>query len=739
MSQIKLNNNESVNLNKIIKKYKNDEQNEMEFEIRLLTKANKNAKNQKYISGIDESVYNNLKNYLDKNAQKVNVIKELKKTDKNNNIEIVEYKNHTSDKIQCIYYINKLQIEKMDVLDYNLRFSVSIEKQIDKNNFSNENVVYIKKRVRYEYILNDMYIHISTFKINEDVKTYYDCEIEMTNKELVSKIKILETVEKIICNGENIEFILSNYEKQYILSEYTKCINMKYCKFIGTQPHTLKQHKIDKNEKYALTYKLDGTRQLMYIAENGEGYYISNKLNIVKSNIVFHKMFAGTIFDGEYFENVYHIFDILYYKYDKIDHVDLHTRIYAINELLDMNNAIENIKLKEYYFSENIFAELTNMIKKIDMKKHDGIILCPINSCESLTLKWKPVELNTIDFKVKINKGIAYLYVYDEKEEVEFVYTDTNYNIQGKIVDIKVVDTLDNNCIYEMIFDMETQTFKPIRKRNDKIKGNYVKVAIDNLQSVLYPINLELLKRQEEKFYNMKRFHNWVKRIFLDKYCSNQNLIDIACGRGGDIQKWFDNGIRYVEGYDIDSESITEARKRFEQAKQMPVNKNFQFVFNQKDILKSKIEKNEKNEKYNMTSFFSMHYFLNDIDTFVENTITQKLNDGGYFLCTMMDKELLEEYLKKNITYPEFKIEKINNSIVNIHINDTIVKTERKEMMMESNEFLQEMRKNNLELVEEIKFKDLYKNWFKNRNNMETYELDLSFLNKMYVFKFINH
>lgn len=727
MSQIKLTNDESIKLNNIIKKYKTNE-NELEFEIRLLTKT----KNQKYISEIDETVYNNIKKYLETNGKQINILKEIKKTDKNNNIEIVEYKNYESDKIQCVYYINKTQIEKLDILNYNLRFSLSMEKQIDKKTFSNENIVYTKSRVRYEYILNDMYIHISTFQINNDNKTYYDCEIEMINKELTTKINILEMIEKILKNGENINYIISNYEKQCVIQEYTKCINMKYCKFIGVQPHTLKQHKIDKNEKYALTYKLDGLRKLMFIANNGEGYFISNKLNISKSNIVFHNMFAGTIFDGEYFENVYHIFDILYYKFDKIDHVDLHTRIYAINELLDMNNAIENIKLKEYFFPENIYTELTNMIKKMNSAKHDGIILCPINHVDSLTLKWKPVELNTIDFKVKINNGVAHLFVYDEKEEVEFQYKDNNYTIQGRILDEKIVKTLDNNCIYEMTFDLETQKFKPIKKRNDKNKGNFVKVAIDNLQSILYPINLELLKRQEEKFYNMKRFHNWVKRVYLDKYCSNENLIDVACGRGGDIQKWFDNGIRYVEGYDIDAESINEAKKRFELAKQMPVNKNYQFVFNIKDVLKSKIE---TNEKCNITSFFSMHYFLNELETFIENTINQRLGKSNYFLCSMMDKDFVEQYLKSNEKYKEFNIEKKDEDVVKIFIDDTIVKTEREERLMERKEFLEKMKKNNLQLVEEIAFKDLYKNWFKNRNNMELYELELSFLNKIYVFK----
>jgi mRNA (guanine-N7-)-methyltransferase len=51
----------------------------------------------------------------------------------------------------------------------------------------------------------------------------------------------------------------------------------------------------------------------------------------------------------------------------------------------------------------------------------------------------------------------------------------------------------------------------------------------------------------------MRRFHNNVKRQLYDKYTKNiYKLLDLACGKGGDLDKWVSNNIKYVVGYDID-------------------------------------------------------------------------------------------------------------------------------------------------------------------------------------------
>jgi len=40
-------------------------------------------------------------------------------------------------------------------------------------------------------------------------------------------------------------------------------------------------------------------------------------------------------------------------------------------------------------------------------------------------------------------------------------------------------------------------------------------------------------------------------------------LLDLACGRGGDIWKWIDAGIDYVKGVDLSPGEIEEAQKRW--------------------------------------------------------------------------------------------------------------------------------------------------------------------------------
>ena len=41
-----------------------------------------------------------------------------------------------------------------------------------------------------------------------------------------------------------------------------------------------------------------------------------------------------------------------------------------------------------------------------------------------------------------------------------------------------------------------------------------------------------------------------------------ESLLDLACGRGGDIWKWIDAGILHVKGVDLSPGEIAEARKR---------------------------------------------------------------------------------------------------------------------------------------------------------------------------------
>ena len=55
----------------------------------------------------------------------------------------------------------------------------------------------------------------------------------------------------------------------------------------------------------------------------------------------------------------------------------------------------------------------------------------------------------------------------------------------------------------------------------------------------------------------VKRFHNKVKRGLLQTFAGGkERLLDLACGRGGDLLKWIDCKLKYVRGYDIAAQEV---------------------------------------------------------------------------------------------------------------------------------------------------------------------------------------
>jgi len=62
----------------------------------------------------------------------------------------------------------------------------------------------------------------------------------------------------------------------------------------------------------------------------------------------------------------------------------------------------------------------------------------------------------------------------------------------------------------------------------------------------------------------LKKFHNDVKRELIKAYAGGASrLLDLACGRGGDMKKWADAQIAEVVGVDLSPKEIEEAQRRY--------------------------------------------------------------------------------------------------------------------------------------------------------------------------------
>ena len=90
-----------------------------------------------------------------------------------------------------------------------------------------------------------------------------------------------------------------------------------------------------------------------------------------------------------------------------------------------------------------------------------------------------------------------------------------------------------------------------------------------------------LQQRAKTVTYELKLFHNSRKRDLVH-VCSGGThaVLDLACGRGGDIQKWIDAKVETVVGIDISGSEVAEARARFKEAakKRRMLPTAFQFV-----------------------------------------------------------------------------------------------------------------------------------------------------------------
>ena len=63
---------------------------------------------------------------------------------------------------------------------------------------------------------------------------------------------------------------------------------------------------------------------------------------------------------------------------------------------------------------------------------------------------------------------------------------------------------------------------------------------------------------------HLRSFNNWVKSILIRSYLpSSATVLDLCCGKGGDLLKWKEGGIEYLVCADISSVSVDQCKERY--------------------------------------------------------------------------------------------------------------------------------------------------------------------------------
>ncbi|KAJ0407865.1 hypothetical protein ATCC90586_007211 [Pythium insidiosum] len=173
--------------------------------------------------------------------------------------------------------------------------------------------------------------------------------------------------------------------------------------------------------------------------------------------------------------------------------------------------------------------------------------------------------------------------------------------------------------------------------------------------------------RAESLLFHMRAMNNWVKSILINEYSKREDhVLDLACGKGGDLMKWAKRGILRYVGADIAQKSLEDAVDRFLSNVQ---HRDLEVQFVQGDLGRVSLLQDElhcwtrekgwhdaipvaKPSSFQIVSMqFSFHYMFGDEQraTRFFRTLHEVLVDGGIFIATTVDPNKVLHKFYQNV------------------------------------------------------------------------------------------
>ncbi|KAL4218429.1 hypothetical protein ACF0H5_023164 [Mactra antiquata] len=300
--------------------------------------------------------------------------------------------------------------------------------------------------------------------------------------------------------------------------------------FPGSQPVSMDITNLDflRKKPYKCSWKADGTRFMMLINGPNQVYMLD------RDNTVFHvpnlqfpwrkdlkRHLSNTLLDGEMIldtvggKNVprYLVYDIIKFEGKDVGKTDFNTRMVCIEkEIVGARN--DKIKMGQLDkttepFSVRIkpFWDIVTARKLLDgdfasqvSHEVDGLVFQPVpdvycpGRCSDV-LKWKPPELNSVDFKLNITLDAGGEGMLRKKRALLYVtgldkpFSEMKFTKELKELDKKII---------ECSFDPSINSWKYMRERTDKSFPNHYTTAVAVCESIQRPVTKDILFRVTE-------------------------------------------------------------------------------------------------------------------------------------------------------------------------------------------------------------------------------------------------
>ncbi|KAG8184984.1 hypothetical protein JTE90_024519 [Oedothorax gibbosus] len=304
-----------------------------------------------------------------------------------------------------------------------------------------------------------------------------------------------------------------------------KCQNMSGWNgsgFPGSQPVSMDINNLKflHSKPYKVSWKADGTRYMMLIDGADKIYFIDRDNSIFKvEGLTFPRRkdpdqhIKNTLLDGEMIIDKvegrdvprYLAYDIVKFEGQDVGQTDFERRLLCINKeiigprraamesgKLDRSKEPFSVRAKDFWDIHHVKQILGEKFKKDMSHEVDGLIFQPVSEpyvcgrCFNV-LKWKPANLNSVDFKLVIQKrtGLGLL-----PTKVGLLYVGGMNEPFAEIKITKVLKDMDKKII-ECKYENNQWVF--MRERTDKSFPNAYKTAMGVCESIRNPVTTELL------------------------------------------------------------------------------------------------------------------------------------------------------------------------------------------------------------------------------------------------------
>ena len=349
------------------------------------------------------------------------------------------------------------------------------------------------------------------------------------------------------------------------------------------------------------------------------------------------------------------------------------------------NSVLDKIKNKPYQICNLYVGQMTKGVEKpIIFNTEEGVNQSYIylddegvaRSTDGKQLFDKTVVEFIYHLTDDINDKFRWIPIktrYDKTESVQkFQRRYGNYYD----VALLIWRSINNPILMEDFNDLSIDNLydKNIKKIRSKIDSSIIKK--ENTSNVYYQKKTGLIK-------DMRSFHNWVKSNMIYIYFNplyndksgGYKVLDIACGRGGDLNKFYYVMLELCIGIDIDTDTLLNssdgALSRYNFLKKNKPNfPKMLFVtgtpcnllqYDEQIKIFGKLNNDAKHiyDKYftfdeNRILFdrfncgFAIHYFLSDDNSWNNfcTNMNMYLHDGGYFIFQTFDGDKVKDLLK---------------------------------------------------------------------------------------------